>query len=1047
MVQYFRHATALLGLSLCLLLGARPLLAQLDAERGLDYLHNYDSKTYGASVQNWTVLQDLRGLIYAGNNDGILEYDGTAWRLIPTANGTVVRSLAMDRDGVLFVGGQREMGYLAPDSLGLLQFVTLLDRVPEEDRVFQDIWQTLALPDGVYFSTNARLLRWDGQTIRSWTPETAFHVSFAVRDTLYVRSFRQGLLRMEGDVLRPVPGGERFADERIYVMLPFDERRILIGSRTEGLFLFDGRTFTRFTTEADAFLQQHQLYHGARLADGTYALATLEGGIAVIDAQGRLRWILNKATGLRDEAVKFAYPDRQGGLWLALNDGLARVETPAPLTHFHEDLGLRGIVQAIRRHAGRLYVATTLGVYRLEPAATDGALPGFSPVEGIIGETFALHTAGNTLLAATRNGVYVVTGTRAAPLTDRLSFSLHPSKQDPDLLFVGLLDGLGRLRYDRALRQWQATADVAGIAGGEVRHASEGPDGMLWLSLNPSGVLRVTFPDSSDADPDVRRFDLRHGLPDGYTPTFEVNGRVVFGSSDGLFRPVPGDTLFVPETAFGTRFNEAGRAVSRLVEEENRVWIHGGTSTDLAVRQPDGTYTLQPTALPRLSEATLYALFPETTALGAVLWLGGEDGLTRYEQRVARAYDAPFTTLLRRIRAGSSVVFNGAERSTPQQRTLAYADNALRFEYAATSYDAPARMAYRYLLDGFDKTWSPWSNESRKDYTNLPEGDYTFRAEALNRYGIAGKAAAFRFTIRPPWWRTWWAYTFYALLAGGVLLVMDRVQRRRLLLKERERAKMLEAQLRAEAAEMETRALKAENEAKELELEKARELEQAYFAIQQQATEIRHKNEENEQLLLNILPESIADRLKRGEKTIADNFPDVTVLFSDIVGFTQLSSHISAEELVGMLNGIFSAFDQLSTNLGVEKIKTIGDAYMAVAGLPEYRKDHAEVMVSMAVGMLETLEHFNTANKTTLNIRIGINTGPVVAGVIGRHKFIYDLWGDTVNTASRMESHGLPGRIHMTQATYRRANGVYRFEPRGVIEVKGKGQMETYLLA
>jgi class 3 adenylate cyclase len=189
----------------------------------------------------------------------------------------------------------------------------------------------------------------------------------------------------------------------------------------------------------------------------------------------------------------------------------------------------------------------------------------------------------------------------------------------------------------------------------------------------------------------------------------------------------------------------------------------------------------------------------------------------------------------------------------------------------------------------------------------------------------------------------------------------------------------------------------------------------------------------------------IADRLKQGHINIADGFADVTVLFADIVGFTEISSRTSPEELVELLNKIFSAFDRLSEQYGLEKIKTIGDNYMVAGGLPLPCTNHAESMAEMALEMQQEIMKFRECDKP-LNIRIGINTGSVVAGVIGTKKFIYDLWGDAVNTASRMESQGLPGKIQVSRSTYELLSDKYLLEKRGKINVKGKGAMTTYWL-
>jgi class 3 adenylate cyclase len=202
----------------------------------------------------------------------------------------------------------------------------------------------------------------------------------------------------------------------------------------------------------------------------------------------------------------------------------------------------------------------------------------------------------------------------------------------------------------------------------------------------------------------------------------------------------------------------------------------------------------------------------------------------------------------------------------------------------------------------------------------------------------------------------------------------------------------------------------------------------------------------SEALLLNILPASISRRLKSSHGSIADGFADVSVLFADIVGFTELSARMPPGALVEVLNDVFSSFDDLGAELGLEKIKTIGDAYMAAAGLPEPRADHADIAVRMALGMKRSLDEMNRDKGYGLSLRIGIHSGPVVAGVIGKRKFIYDLWGDTVNTASRMESHGVKDAVHVSEATAKLVEARFELEPRGTIQVKGKGEMVTFVV-
>jgi class 3 adenylate cyclase len=224
-----------------------------------------------------------------------------------------------------------------------------------------------------------------------------------------------------------------------------------------------------------------------------------------------------------------------------------------------------------------------------------------------------------------------------------------------------------------------------------------------------------------------------------------------------------------------------------------------------------------------------------------------------------------------------------------------------------------------------------------------------------------------------------------------------------------------------------------------LQLKMLRDQERIYLQ------QIEDEKARSEQLLLNILPKSIADRLKQGETTIADGFKEVSILFADLAGFTGLSTRVPPDEIVAILNRIFSAFDDLAERYGLEKIKTIGDCYMAASGLPVPRADHAEAMAEMALAMLDVMREPSQAD-LRLNLRIGINSGPVVAGIIGNRKFIYDLWGDAVNTANRMESHGLSNRVQVSEATHDLLKGKYLLEARGEIEVAGKGPMNTFWL-
>ena len=235
--------------------------------------------------------------------------------------------------------------------------------------------------------------------------------------------------------------------------------------------------------------------------------------------------------------------------------------------------------------------------------------------------------------------------------------------------------------------------------------------------------------------------------------------------------------------------------------------------------------------------------------------------------------------------------------------------------------------------------------------------------------------------------------------------------------------------------------------ASSLERKRLRDLERLrLIQLQQEHKQVELEKEKSERLLLNVLPAKIADRLKLGERTIAERYESVTVLFADVVDFINLASHVDPDDLVALLNDLFTRFDRLANHHGVEKIKTIGDSYLVVGGLPERRADHAEAVAALALEMLEAVAGLNRDRRLQLAIRIGIHSGPVVAGVIGRQKFSYDLWGTTVNLASRMQSSGIPNRINVSSATHALLLDKFELARRGTVPCKGIGEIETFLL-
>lgn len=381
------------------------------------------------------------------------------------------------------------------------------------------------------------------------------------------------------------------------------------------------------------------------------------------------------------------------------------------------------------------------------------------------------------------------------------------------------------------------------------------------------------------------------------------------------------------------------------------------------------------------------------------------------------------------------IEFNGVQpfENYPHNLELPYDNNHLTFHFTAIDWSAPHIIQYSYLMEGLNTTWSQASSEPKADYRNLPFGTYTFKIRAIGQSGKWSEPFEYTFTIHPPWWHTWWARTVYGLLF--ILLVWGFVRWRTAALKQRQE----ELETEVDIATREIRIQKNEAVKQKNEAEKQRDLAD-------------REKERSDNLLLNILPEEVAEELKEKGHSDAQLMEEVTVLFTDFKDFTSLSEKVTPRELVADLHACFSAFDRICEMHGIEKIKTIGDAYMAAGGLPSPNTTHAMDVAKAALEMAEVIEKGKAekiaAGLPYFEIRIGLHTGPVVAGIVGVKKFQYDIWGDTVNTASRMESSGEVGKVNISQSTYNqlKENPEFSFIQRGKIATKGKGEIEMYFV-
>ncbi len=589
------------------------------------------------------------------------------WRRIQTPTKTTIRSLAADASGRIYVGAVGDLGYIEPDEHGETRFVSLLDKVPADVRVFEDVWRTFAAPEGIYFQTQIGLFRWADGVMKVWKPTgRIFNRAQFANDTLYIGQAGGVLMKLRNDVFEPVPGAERMGTEAYPIIIPYDETRLLMGTRAGGLFLYDGATMRPFATDADAVITTKNLYRAFNLPNGSIALATTAAGVVILDRQGRLLEHVDQSDGLLSPSVYYLMPDREGGLWLALAVGLARVEAQSPFSLYGPEHGLRAAASDLRRHDGRLYIAHGQGVQYLAPRATGP--PELLNVTGVANQCWAfkefVDPDGKTppqLLLTASDGLYRVTRlSRRANRRIRQSLVRHVRRHDVARGPASHLGGTGR--RTRLAHLGERALGERRTRGRGVRPGAQPAPAGRWHPVGRNAVVR--------AAPASRRRCCQRGRASPGPPrrsnatarsrAWRRAGPRVIAIADKMYVGVLGKTAvfdpstkrFVPDTTFDVVERDEDSGFINFTEgPDGRIYVSSGRDAAVMTRQADGSYSVDRQLFSRFSADRTGAFYAEKSG---VLWFGTGGRLARFDTtRFSRA-TPQFAALLRRITINQS---------------------------------------------------------------------------------------------------------------------------------------------------------------------------------------------------------------------------------------------------------------------------------------------------------------------------------------------------------------------------------------------------------
>ncbi|MGH1365235.1 MAG: response regulator [Calditrichia bacterium] len=753
-------------------------------EIGLLPMEIFTPVQYDAANQNWAILQAPNGMLYVGNSKGLLEYDGTTWHLFELPTMGAVRSLAIDENGTLFIGSQEEFGYMDINSNGDMSYTSLYEHVEAQDYGFNDVWKTIVTEDGVFFRTTNRLFRWANNELHVWRFQNRLQNLLKVDNKLYIQLHETGLCMLIDGSWQPVSGLADLGSFRITDIHSISESQWLVFLRNEGVVEVTCSESGMLSTKplkSPIFTEfkEKQIYSSTRLPNGNFAVGTVLGGIYIISPEGHLINRSHANSGLPSDLVLDIFPDNEGSLWLALNKGIARISSNSPLNIFDEYQGLQENVQAMARYKDVLHLSTQDGLWKLEP--TEG-LTKVVKISGLQAMSWDLLTYEDGILLGAGSNIYSYDGEDITRLDFPIystPYVLERSKVDSSLFYAGRANGITRFRYRDG--DWEFLDQIEGVSHlirslEEVLPEHEGGATVLWAGTRTNGAIRVEINAATQLIEQVTHFRAENGLPPGQIDVFKAGGTLAFGTSNGIyrFREQEGrQTKFFkdPLITGALGFSEADFK-SHAETSNGDLWIAFEDSVGV-LRNRDGIMQWSSHELKALEDINVNHLHLDGDS---VLWVSSGIGLYRYDLASADRKASSFNTYIRKVHflETDSTLYSGGRVSPEGEFKVEYSQRELSFSFAAGFFEHSFRTEFSYFLEGFDKTWSGWTNKTVKEYTNIPEGSYTFRVRSRNLYEQPGEAVLFQFQILPPWYRSWWAYLIYLTIAAAFCIVLIR---------------------------------------------------------------------------------------------------------------------------------------------------------------------------------------------------------------------------------------------------------------------------------
>ncbi|HTN08307.1 two-component regulator propeller domain-containing protein [Agriterribacter sp.] len=847
---------------------------------GLPDIINYSKQVYKAGTQNWDICQDVNGLLYFANNEGLLSFDGNYWNIYPLPNKTIVRSIAIGTDNNIYTGGQDEIGYFSPDRAGTLTYHSLKNIIPEQNRSFADVWDIICRGKQVFFRSNKQIFQLSDSSITVY-PSANWLFMGATTDLFIAQDFQTGILKFGKDVWTPVADKATLPPGfLVTAVLPAGKDSTFITSLKHGIYLYTKNRLTPVASPALKKIAEYNIYSATAIDKTHYALATTTKGCIIIDKKGSIIQQFSTLEGLQNNNVLSIFPDKHKNLWLGLDHGIDFIAYNSAIKHIFPDIYSGGAGYSSIIHNKHLYIATTNGLYQAalnENEDLSFVKGSFKLVENTRGQVWNLSEVNGKLLVGHHEGFREVNGNKTIihdNSTGFWAFLPFYSTLPSPVMIAGTYYGIRFYNYQNGqFSKAHIDADFESARFVAVSGNS------VWVSHPYKGIYRVQLQPSGE--PLVKAYGKKQGL--GLTTNgnyiFKVKNRVVATTEKGIYEYNEQSDTFEPSAYFEPIF---GQTIVRYLKEDpsGNIWFVFDKNIGVVDYSAGTPRIIYISELNRKLVSGFEQVYP---ADEHNIFVGSEKGYFHINYaKYKRNHPALQVQLRKAIAIGptDSLLFNGYFKKVNEAQqqhitpVVSYKWNSFHFEFSSPLYEQQSNIEYSCLLKGYDNKWSEWSNKTEKEYVYLPAGTYHFEVKARNNLRDQSAVYMYSFVILSPWYQAWWAYILYTcVLAYGLYMIYIRQKQKFIRQQQRyeERQKQLRSLHQLELEKNDKEIMRLRNEKLEAEIHhKNKEMASATMHLVKKGELMTRIKDELTRLTKNTEEEQLLDILKKMIKTLGE---------------------------------------------------------------------------------------------------------------------------------------------------------------------------------